>query len=118
MIEDCRSFPSRPIPCDLDQTFDRPDFCLGTDSFHTPQELIQTVVSFLESSNYSVLVDVPYRGTLVPLEFYQREPRVVSIMVEARRDLYMNETSGAKNDGFDETKNVISELLQLLSASG
>lgn len=37
LVIDCHSFPARPLPYELDQTFDRPDICIGTDSFHTPR---------------------------------------------------------------------------------
>jgi N-formylglutamate deformylase len=39
LIIDCHSFPSRPLPCDLDKTTPRPQFCLGTDPTHTPEAL-------------------------------------------------------------------------------
>ena len=42
LIVDCHSFPSHPLPCDEDQTIPRPEFCIGTDSFHTPEALSQT----------------------------------------------------------------------------
>ena len=37
LIVDCHSFPSHPLQCDNDQTIPRPEFCIGTDSFHTPK---------------------------------------------------------------------------------
>ncbi len=39
LILDCHSFPSHPLPCDLDQDPGRPDICIGTDPFHTPDQL-------------------------------------------------------------------------------
>ncbi len=39
LIIDGHSFPAVPLPYELDQNPDRPDICIGTDSFHTPQEL-------------------------------------------------------------------------------
>jgi len=36
LIVDCHSFPSRPLPCDMDQSVPRPHFCIGTDPFHNP----------------------------------------------------------------------------------
>ena len=39
LIIDGHSFPSSPLPCDLDQSPVRPDICIGTDAFHTPEWL-------------------------------------------------------------------------------
>jgi N-formylglutamate amidohydrolase len=36
LIVDCHSFASVALPYELDQTSERADICVGTDSFHTP----------------------------------------------------------------------------------
>lgn len=38
-ILDCHSFSTTPLPSELNQAPERPDICIGTDSFHTPPEL-------------------------------------------------------------------------------
>ena len=43
LIIDGHSFPSLPLPYKLNQTAFRPDFCLGTDDFHTSEELVERV---------------------------------------------------------------------------
>ena len=48
-LVDCHSFPSVPLPCDLDQSTPRPDFCIGTDSFHTPPEFADMAVQTIEA---------------------------------------------------------------------
>ena len=40
LIIDGHSFPALPLPYELNQTAFRPVFCLGTDDFHTPEELV------------------------------------------------------------------------------
>jgi N-formylglutamate deformylase len=37
LILDCHSFPSVPLPYERDQDPNRPDICIGADSFHNNQ---------------------------------------------------------------------------------
>jgi N-formylglutamate amidohydrolase len=43
------------------------------------------------------------------MKLYQKEPRVHSIMIEVRRDLYMDEETGAMLPSFDRIKQDIAE---------
>lgn len=111
LIVDCHSFPSSPLPCDRDQSIPRPDFCIGTDVYHTPKELVQKALSILKKMRHSVRVNHPYEGTIVPMHFYKKERRVTSIMVEINRCLYMDEASGMKTQRFDRVLENIQMLL-------
>src|SRR5204862_3307418 len=44
LLVDCHSFPDDPLPSDLNQEQPRPEICIGTDPFHTPDELTAAVV--------------------------------------------------------------------------
>jgi len=113
LILDCHSFPSKPLPCDLDQNSDRPNICLGTDS-HTPERLLNHIEAFLKQYNLSTARNVPFEGTYVPLRFLNEDRRVSSIMTEINRKLYMDETTGERSQSFDETKGIITELVKRL----
>ena len=85
-ILDLHSYPTDPLPYEPPDA-PRPPVCLGTDAFHTPTGLLESVrTPFLQVGE--VRLDTPFAGTYVPLRFYQREKRVASIMVELRRDIY------------------------------
>jgi N-formylglutamate deformylase len=116
LIVDCHSFPSRPLPCDGSQDENRPDFCIGTDVFHTPPGLLQTVESALCGYGYTVRVNSPYSGSLVPSAYYRKNPNVWSVMIEVNRNLYMDEKTGAKSSGFESVKNAIQAILKELAA--
>lgn len=114
LIVDCHSFPSKPMKRDLDQTPNRPDFNIGTDAFHTPQKLIDLSVSFFEKAGYSLGIDWPYKGSIVPLEHYQKNVNVYSIMLEINRVLYLKEPTNEKSEKYLEIKKVTNEYLQVL----
>ena len=86
LIIDCHSFPSTPLDYEIDQY--RPDVCIGTDAFHTQPELEALLVNLFQEYGYSVTINSPFSGSLVPMCFYQKEPRIQSIMVELNRGLY------------------------------
>jgi N-formylglutamate deformylase len=116
LIVDCHSFPKNPLPYELDQELERAEICIGTDSFHTPQELTECFVSAFSELGFSVSVNKPFSGAIVPMKFYQTERHVQSIMIEIRRDLYMDEVTGEKVRNFDQVKMEISSVMKNLSS--
>lgn len=111
LIIDAHSFPSRPLSCDLDQSHLRPDICLGTDDYHTPKVLLETAYRVMQDQQWSVAVNRPYAGSLVPMNFYRTDRRVSSIMIEVNRSLYMDEQTGAKLPRFDEIRGCLRTCL-------
>jgi N-formylglutamate amidohydrolase len=113
-IVDCHSFPHKPIIRALDKSSFRPDFNIGTDPFHTPQKWIDASIAFFEEKGYSLGVDKPYEGTIVPMDYYQKDKNVHSIMLEINRALYLDEPSNEKSNQYQKTKQVVQEFLQLI----
>lgn len=111
LIVDCHSFASVALPYELDQTSDRADFCIGTDSFHTPSRVRDAIVAAAEDEGYSVAVDVPFAGALVPLSSYRKDRRVLSVMIEVNRRLYMDEDSGLKRHDFEEVRAAVERII-------
>lgn len=117
IIIDCHSYPNIPLKRDLDKNPQRPDFNIGTDPFHTPQKLIDISVSFFENLGYSVGVDWPYKGSIVPLEHYQKNKNVQSIMLEINRALYLNEPTNEKSENYLKIKKIVGEYIDLIRNS-
>lgn len=111
VIVDCHSFPNQPLPCDADKSTPRPHFCIGTDAFHTPNKLLELVETQLKRAHHDVQINQPYNGTVVPTEFYQKDSRIMSIMIEINRSLYMDEELGIKRDSFESIKMEIKNVL-------
>jgi N-formylglutamate amidohydrolase len=117
LLVDGHSFPARPLPYEDDQEADRPDICIGTDPSHTPAWLRDIAVRAFEDQGWRVAVDRPFSGALVPMAFYRKDVRVRAIMVEVRRDLYMDESSGARLPRFDEVWGRILGALGVVAAA-
>ena len=111
LIIDCHSFPKYPLPYELNQEMDRPEICIGTDDFHTSYKLKLLFEKLFKDFYFTIKVNKPFKGTIVPLKFYNKDKRVQSLMIEVRRDLYMDEKSREKNFKFYYIKNIIKKLL-------
>ena len=112
LILDLHTFPDVPLPCDLDQTPDRPDLCIGTDAFHTPVGFRDGIVGQLAEAGFSVTVDRPYAGTMVPLRYLGRDERVASVMVEVNRRLYLEPDGATARSGAQVIGRQVSECIR------
>jgi|GEM_PF-235350 len=89
LIIDCHSFPGVPLPYEPDQDPARPEICIGTDRFHTPDWVEHAFVAAFGAAGFTVAVNRPYSGALVPMKQCGNERRVWAVMVEVNRDLYL-----------------------------
>lgn len=110
LILDCHSFYPRRLPFEEKANEKRPDICIGTDSYHTPRNLEKLVYSYFDKLGYTIAINYPYSGTMVPMKFYRKDKRVSSIMVELNRSLYMDIDSCKKNRNFNRLKREIKGL--------
>jgi N-formylglutamate amidohydrolase len=92
-ILDIHSFPTTALPYERHADLRRPAVCLGVDPFHTPPWLIECAIERFEEFG-EVLFNEPFIGTYVPLEHWGTNSQVASMMVEIRRDTYMDEATG------------------------
>ncbi len=116
-IIDCHSFSAVPLPYEPDQTPDRPDVCIGTDEYHTPAELRERLTGAFRKRGYTVSVNSPYSGTMVPMRYYRKDSRVRSVMIEINRGLYLTGRC-ERSAGFDRVKNDIAGIMKQFITSG
>jgi N-formylglutamate amidohydrolase len=112
---DMHSFPSLPLPYELDQSRDRPDICIGTDEFHTPERLTDEFVRRFYAEGLSVATNCPLSGALVPMRYFRKDARVSSIMIEVNRRLYLDEATGKASKHFGWIPSVLAKVLEASS---
>ncbi len=117
LIIDCHSYSSFATRADQIEGGFRPQFGICTDPFHTPADLTQKCSDYFTRAGYSVGINTPFSGTIVPLKHYGKDLRVNSIMIEVRRDLYMDEASGRKNGRFMKIRSLIQNMRQIFYKS-
>ena len=119
LIIDAHSFPSVPLPYELDQNPDRPDICIGADEFHTPPALKDLAVALCREAGWTVAVNRPFAGALVPMAYFGKDSRVRAVMIEVNRRLYLDQQTGVRGPDFDRCRATISSVLHgLIEASG
>lgn len=116
LIIDCHSFPSVPLPYEHDQNPERPDVCIGTDEFHTPEFVREAFVTCFESEGFAVRVNTPFAGAIVPSKHYLKDKRVLSVMVEINRRLYLDEATGTERKDFIMTSGRVTHACWRASA--
>ena len=110
LIIDGHSFNSDRI-VKFDNIFSMPDFDIGTDSFHTPETVSGALYEQIKKMGYRPRFNSPYGGAITPMEYYNKDARVASIMIEVNRKLYMNEKTMEKTADFEKTRKACHELM-------
>lgn len=113
-LVDVHSYPSRALPYELHPTAKRPAVCLGTDPFHTPPDLLAVAREAFSGPFGDVAENTPFSGCYVPLRHFGRTADVHAIMIEIRRDTYMDEPGGPPHDGIGPLTEALATLVTLL----
>lgn len=115
LIIDGHSFPAKPLPYELDQNPSRPDICIGTDDYHSSQKLVEALVTAFTAKGYTVAINRPFSGSIVPFKYYRKDNRVMSVMIELNRQLYMDNWLH-KNSKYKQVKADIAEIINFLKS--
>ncbi|MET9651291.1 N-formylglutamate amidohydrolase [Streptomyces sp. NPDC006460] len=116
VVIDVHSYPTKALPYELHGDGPRPPVCLGTDSFHTPPALLDAAREAFAGFG-GIGLDSPFAGTYVPLRYYGTAANVGALMVEIRRDLYMEEPGGPAGPGLDALAAALARLVDRVSGS-
>lgn len=99
---DVHSYPREAQPYELaaglHPAASRPQLCIGTDATHTSAWLLAGVEEVAHLLGIQTARDTPFAGTFVPGSWLG-DGRVRSVMLEVRRDTYLDEVTGVLDAG-------------------
>lgn len=99
VIFDVHSYPEAELSYELHGGGYRAPLCVGSEPFHASVDLLATVDGCF--ADLDTHANSPFAGSYVPLKHYRSDARVSSVMLEIRRDVYMDEaTVTRKPEGF------------------
>ena len=110
LIIDGHSFPSKALPYE-DDKLARPDICIGYESFHEPSGLVDALEDICGQEGLTTARNEPFSGSYVPVDYFQKDKRVDSIMIEVNRSLYMDERDGIESAYYSQLAEVLKRLI-------
>ena len=88
VILDVHSYPKTALPYELHADEHRPELCFGHEPFHANDDLRRVVRDAF--AGWEIGENEPFHGAYVPLRHFGTDRRVQSVMLELRRDTYLN----------------------------
>ena len=111
VIVDCHSFSDQAVHSNENHY---PDICIGTDEFHTPSWLADIIYFEAKNLGYRVAFNDPFSGCIVPLEHYEKNKAVLSVMIEVNRNMYLENDMISRSGNYQKTKEVLNGLTQTI----
>ncbi len=108
LLIDVHSYPTLALPYERHPELARPQVCIGTDPDHTPGWLLDAALAAFAS--WELAVDEPFQGSYVPQRHYRTDLRVASVMVEIRRDVYLEPGGGLLDTAFSRLMEAVGRL--------
>lgn len=90
LLIDAHSFPDKPFQYERSCSQERPDICIGLTDSNTPPEIVEFISGRLRECGYTVAIDYPYAGCLIPSRFSD-DKRVSALMIEVNRKIYLED---------------------------
>lgn len=112
LIVDVHSYPTKALPYELHADARRPALCIGHDPFQTTDLLVDAARATFAPVG-DTAVNEPFDGAYVLTRWYGLDHRVTAIMLEIRRDTYLDEITGDPTAGIDEISAATARFLSL-----
>ena len=111
-IMDCHSFSNQPYWF-LDTNMVSPDICIGFEENHLDNNLKNIILD--EFKDMNIAINNPYAGSLVPTNYWAKDTRVKSVMIEINKKLYVESDNITKNKNFNQIKQKLDNILNKIS---
>lgn len=105
-IIDCHSFSNERYWFHND--IELPDICIGFEDFHVDKTLVENIKNIFQ--NYNISINKPYGGSLVPTNYWNKDKRVKSVMIEINKKLYLQSDNITKNKNFNKIQLLLTQL--------
>ncbi len=89
-----------------------PDICIGFEDDHVDKKLVEIIKE--EFKEYNIGINTPYSGSLVPTDYWGKDFRVKSVMIEINKRLYLEPDNTTKSINFNIIKRKLNNILQKL----
>lgn len=110
-VIDCHSFSNERYWFH-DKNLQLPDICIGFEEFHKDETLVEVISN--EFSGYKVGINTPYSGSLVPTNYWQKDNRVKSVMIEINKKLYLEADNITKSKEFPIIQQKITNISRMI----
>jgi len=110
-VIDCHSFSNERYWFH-DANLALPDICIGFEDNHVDKELVAIIQK--EFEGYDIGINTPYAGALVPTDYWGKDFRVKSVMIEINKRLYLEPDNITKSKDFETIKEKLNNILQIL----
>jgi N-formylglutamate amidohydrolase len=110
-VIDCHSFSNERYW--FHEDIKLPDICVGFEDNHIDETLINIIKD--EFKDFDIGINKPYQGSLVPTDYWGKDKRVKSVMIEINKKLYVDDDNITKNSNFNIIKQKIDNILTKLA---
>jgi len=116
LVIDCHSYLDK-VASKLFGDSDFPDLCIGFDEKYKDEYVIDIIKSIFEANGYSVMVNFPFQGALVPNIAFSNDEiadKLKSVMIELNKRTYLDSSNQIDNKKYEKLRKVILSIYEKL----
>ena len=108
-VIDCHSFSNERYWFH-NKNLELPDICIGFEERHVDGALVDMILEVF--NGYNIKINTPYIGSLVPTNYWQKDTRVKSVMIEINKKIYLEADNITKSKNYIDIKQRLNSLFK------